>query len=221
MYLHGFASGPSSKKAQYFVPRLRQLGLTVHVPDLNGQSFPDLTITSQLQIIENTTKDAGGGDFLVIGSSMGGLLSVLAADRFPCIKALILMAPAFGMTARWQDRLGVKFTEWKQRGAIDIEHFALGGIVPLKYSFIEDVGKYQTENLKVSVPTLVVHGTNDTSVPVMESEKFFELNRGLVELHVMDSDHQLTDCLPEQWEFMIEFMKKHSLLTEIAESGLG
>jgi uncharacterized protein len=210
MYLHGFASGPSSTKARFFSLRLRQMGLTVHVPDLNGESFADPTITNQLQIIEGTIKRAGS-DFLVIGSSMEGLLSVLAANRFPCIRALILMAPAFGMTTRWQDRLGVEFAEWKQDGAIYVEHHAFKRSVPLKFSFIEDLGNYQTDNLKVSVPTLVIHGRNDTSVPLAESEKFFELNRDFVVLHIVDSDHQLTDCLPELWELMGNFMKRHCL----------
>jgi uncharacterized protein len=220
MYLHGFASGPSSTKAQFFTSRLGQLGMTIYVPDLNGQSFADITITSQLQSIENTIKGSGG-DFLVIGSSMGGLLSVIAANRFPCIRALILMAPAFGMTARWQNRLGANFTDWKRREAIEIDHHAFGRKMPLKYSFIEDLGKYQTENLKVSVPTLVLHGKKDDSVPLAESEKFLELNRDFVELHIMDSDHQLADCLPELWELTGTFMKRHRLLPEIAGSGLG
>ena len=52
IYLHGFASGPSSGKARFFVDRLEKLGTTVEVPDLAAGDFEHLTITGQLQLME-------------------------------------------------------------------------------------------------------------------------------------------------------------------------
>jgi uncharacterized protein len=213
LYIHGFASGPSSTKANFFADNLRQLGFTVHVPDMNGDNFSDLTITSQLQIIERLEKNAGS-DLLVIGSSMGGLMSVLAANRFPSIKALVLMAPAFGLNKRWPQRLGAKqFQEWRELGTLQVYHYGFERDVPLKYTFIEDAASYQTEDIKVKVPTLVMHGTNDTVVPCTESERFHLLNPEYVEFHTVNSDHGLTDCLPKLWSFTTKFMEKHDLLS--------
>ena len=47
LYLHGFASGPGSKKACYFRDALQSAGLSVEVPDLAQADFPHLTISGQ------------------------------------------------------------------------------------------------------------------------------------------------------------------------------
>lgn len=218
IYAHGFVSQPSSTKAQFFSGTLSALGLTVHVPNLNGDSFPDLTLTNQIETIGNIIENAGS-DCILIGASMGGLVSVLTANRFPRVKGLILMAPAFGLTKRWHERFHDQLPAWKEQGSIDILHHAYGRNLPLKYGFIEDAGKHQTENLQVSVPTLLIHGTHDDAVPIAESEKFYEQNRQHVEFHSVDSDHQLNDCLPLLWDLSLRFMKNHELLPDNVQIG--
>ncbi|MFM6277345.1 MAG: YqiA/YcfP family alpha/beta fold hydrolase, partial [Dolichospermum sp.] len=49
LYLHGFASGPQSKKAQDIQKRLSKLQISMFIPDLNTGGFSDLTITRQIQ----------------------------------------------------------------------------------------------------------------------------------------------------------------------------
>jgi len=49
IYLHGFASGPTSKKAAFFRDRMPAL----EIPDLAADDFEHLTVTGQLQLIEN------------------------------------------------------------------------------------------------------------------------------------------------------------------------
>ena len=39
IYLHGFASGPSSTKAVYFARKLEALGINTTIPDLNWPEF--------------------------------------------------------------------------------------------------------------------------------------------------------------------------------------
>jgi hypothetical protein len=219
IYVHGFASGPSSTKAAFFSSNLRRIGFTVHVPDMNGDNFSDLTISNQLQLIESNIQ-AAGSDVFAVGSSMGSLLSVLASQRLPAIKALILMAPGFGLNRRWPEILGPdRFNEWKQRGTIDTHHHGFGREMPLKFSMFEDATKHQTENLRVAVPTLVMHGVNDTVVPCEESKRFHELNSDFAELHMLNSDHGLTDCLPMLWTLTEEFMARHQLLPDRAHVG--
>jgi uncharacterized protein len=52
LYLHGFASGPSSSKARFFRERLERAGASVEVPDLAAGDFEHLTITAQLAVVE-------------------------------------------------------------------------------------------------------------------------------------------------------------------------
>ena len=58
IYLHGFASGPLSGKAQFFRRRLAERGVNVEIPTLDQGDFENLTITRQLAVIE---RDARGG----------------------------------------------------------------------------------------------------------------------------------------------------------------
>ena len=44
IYLHGFASGPQSTKAQFFRRRFEELGIAMQIPDLSEGNFEGLTI---------------------------------------------------------------------------------------------------------------------------------------------------------------------------------
>lgn len=215
VYLHGFASGPNSTKARFFAQQLRQRDVTVHVPNLNGQAFADLTISSQLALVDELIAAQGveSGEYILFGSSLGGLLSVLLAQRNPAIKALILLAPGFGLSRRWIELLGADQLErWRQVGTMEVFHHAANCKMPLKYAFIEDAQKFQTDDLQIAVPALVMHGVHDDVVPIEESVRFAKLNPANVELHEMDSDHGLTDVLPQMWELANEFLQRHGFL---------
>src|SRR4051812_36390216 len=80
IYLHGFASGPQSSKAQYFRRRFEEIGVRMRIPDLTEGNFERLTIGGQLRVIERI---AGGDDVRLMGSSMGGYLAALYAARHP------------------------------------------------------------------------------------------------------------------------------------------
>jgi uncharacterized protein len=213
LYLHGFASGPASTKAKFFSSQLRTLGLTVHVPDLNGASFSDLTISSQLDICRMVINSEKESPFVVIGSSMGGLLATMLSREIPQVRALVLFAPGFGLNRRWKSLLNRDEVDaWKRRGAIDVFNYAAGRKLPLRYGFIEDAERYQTDGLSVAVPTLVMHGFRDEVVPYQESVDFQDANCAFVHLHGIHSDHALTDCLPQLWEIVHEFLQRHRLL---------
>lgn len=48
-YLHGFASGPQSVKAQFLQYQFAELGQTLHILDLNQGGFTQLTLSRQIQ----------------------------------------------------------------------------------------------------------------------------------------------------------------------------
>ena len=88
LYLHGFASGPASKKATFFRRRIPSL----EIPDLAAGDFEHLSITSQIDVIDEMTV---GESVSLIGSSMGGYLAALYAARRPeAVARLVLLAPA-------------------------------------------------------------------------------------------------------------------------------
>jgi pimeloyl-ACP methyl ester carboxylesterase len=195
VYLHGFASGPASKKAQFFRQRFAQLGIGLDIPDLADGAFERLTITGQLRVIERASR---GEPVTLIGSSMGGYLAALFAARHAEVEKLVLMAPAFCFSTRWPETLGQPaMEEWQRTGVLKVFHYGQGGTVELGYQLIEDGRRYE-DFPEVRQPTLVFQGKNDSVVP---SDLAVEFARRTpqAQLHLMESDHELLNALDDMW----------------------
>ncbi|MCX6609889.1 MAG: alpha/beta hydrolase [Acidobacteria bacterium] len=202
VYLHGFASSPNSRKAQFFAGKLRELGFEVEVPHLESEGFRNLTVSGQLQVIEAV---AQGGGIRLIGSSMGGYLAALYASKHPEVEKLLLLAPAFGFAERWKIRLGeAKMAEWKRQGYIEMMHYATGKPEPVGYELIEDGLSFASEP-PFHQPAMIFHGTEDDVVPVSFSREFVAKRKN-ASLREMKSGHELTDVMEEIWEESKSFL---------------
>ncbi len=202
VYLHGFASGPSSGKARFFRERLQAAGAAVSVPDLADGDFEHLTISRQLEAIRRA---APGGPVSLIGSSLGGYLAALYAARHPEVERLVLLAPAFGFPRRWPERLGAEQMErWRATGTIGVYHYALGRNFPLRYDLIADAVGYEDEP-GFGQPALIFHGEHDDVVPPAVSARF-AAHRANVKLEIVDSGHELHNVLEHMWEQAAPFL---------------
>jgi pimeloyl-ACP methyl ester carboxylesterase len=207
IYLHGFASGPGSRKARFFRDRLEEAGdgngIEVEIPDLSEGDFENLTVTSQLRVIE---KLASGKQVVLVGSSLGGYLAALYAARHPAeVRRLVLLAPAFGFAARWPSIVGPEGMErWKSTGKIPIYHYGEMRYRDLGVAMIHDAEKWEADP-KFAQAALIFHGVKDEVVPVEGSRRFVEKNpkARLIEL---ETDHELLNVLPEIWEISREFL---------------
>ena len=65
IYLHGFASGPMSSKAQFFRRRFEELGIEMRIPDLSEGNFEQLTISGQLRVIVRYRTPSGQAQFVL------------------------------------------------------------------------------------------------------------------------------------------------------------
>lgn len=209
IYLHGFASGPSSAKAIFFADKIRSCGHTIEVPDLNVPTFENMTISSQLDLVEQLVSDSPSNEVLLIGSSMGGLIATMIAERKEKVAGLILLAPGFGLSRRWQSLWGDGALErWQQDGHLEVFHHARKEPAKLGYQFVEDAARHDSEKIRVECPTLILHGTHDTVVPISESMKFRTLNAAQVELHTLYDDHQMLNTLDQLWELTRRFLER-------------
>jgi pimeloyl-ACP methyl ester carboxylesterase len=191
LYLHGFASGPSSSKARFFADRFRASGTAIEIPDLTAGDFEHLTITSQLAVIERA---AAGEAVSLMGSSMGGYLAALYAARHPEVPRVVLLAPAFCFAQRWPELLGRdKFDEWQRTGQLEVFHYARGGPARLSFALMEDAVQYPAYP-EFRQPALIFHGANDDQVPVRYSQEFAGVHPN-VHLEVLASGHELLDVL--------------------------
>ncbi len=207
LYLHGFASGPQSSKGKFFEQRFAELGIPVDIPDLAGGDFEHLTITGQLEVIHHRVEQLAPS--AAIGSSLGGYLAALYAARHPGVfRALVMLAPGFGFPRRWPESLGEETVRlWRERGWMEVYHYGLKRPCRLGYQLIEDGVRYE-DYPNVQDPTLIIHGTRDETVPPRYSEEFAR-GRPNVTLHLLDSDHQLTDVLDRIWTLVETFLAAH------------
>ena len=191
-YLHGFASGPGSKKAAFFRDRIPQL----QVPDLAAGDFEHLTITGQLRVIEEV---AGGEKVSLIGSSLGGYLAALYGARHPEVGKLVLLAPAFGFAARW-----AKNQRWTSDGFLEVYHYGEQRTRLLSHGLVDDARGYE-DFPGFSQPGLIFHGIHDDAVPAQLSQDF-AASHANVRLRLLDSDHELLDVLDIIWQEAAAFL---------------
>jgi len=197
LYLHGFASSPGSKKANYFKSQLESDEVDYHIPDLNVPDFKHLTLTAMLDKVAETINTLPEGEVVLIGSSMGGLTALHFCDRYADAEAgrvshLILLAPALDFLANRNRQNAAMMATWREQGHYNFFNYAHNKELPVHYGLIEDVEGYDSYTTSVTIPTLIYHGKHDDSVDVEQSERYAQ-SRDHVTLHVLDSDHQLLD----------------------------
>ena len=206
IYLHGFASGPNSHKAKFLEHQFQALGLTLTIPDFNQGDFQHLTLTRQLQQLEKIISSFETS-VSIIGSSFGGLTAAWFADTHPQVKQLVLLAPAFQFLDHWLPTFSASDLEsWRTTGQHPIFHYAEQKGLPLHYGFVEDLQNYDTRTLQRSVPTLIIHGVGDETIPLSASETYAE-TRDWVELTAVQSDHTLANVLPQIWRSLSAFLQ--------------
>jgi hypothetical protein len=193
VYLHGFASGPRSSKAQFFRRKFAAAGVPMEIPQLDEGRFEDLTISGQLGVIERAVGDRPA---ILMGSSLGGYLAALFAARHRAqVERLVLLAPAFQFPRRWRERHSPE--EWKRQGSIPVFHYGDGRERRLGYQFVEDAARYEDEP-EFAQPALILHGVNDDVVPAAISSAYAARHPG-VRLVLLESGHELTDVLEPMW----------------------
>jgi uncharacterized protein len=203
VYLHGFASGPGSRKAGFFRERLGEAGIEAAVPDLAQGDFENLTLTGQLTVVQEAV---GESAVTLIGSSMGGYLAALYAAQYPeHVSRLVLLAPAFGFAERWPAVVGEEgMARWLSTGKLPVYHYADGRMRDLGLAMYEDSRRWEAEP-DFTQPAMIFHGVRDVVVPVDASLGFASRHRN-ARLIEMESDHELTDVLPQIWEDCRRFL---------------
>jgi hypothetical protein len=195
LYLHGFASGPSSKKGLAFEAHFAARGVTLTRLDLRRPSLAHLRLSAMLDEVRDHLAERT----ILIGSSLGGLTAARLAERDPRVIALVLLAPAFQLVPRWRERLGEDgWAAWQRSGALDIIDHTTGAPATVDFAFADDAATIDAAGdgwPDVRVPTLVLHGRRDEVVGIDQARAFVARcpTARLIEL---DDGHELIATLP-------------------------
>ncbi len=214
IYLHGLGSSPDSPKGRLIAEYLNARGYETRRPYLSLPCLAELSVERSLgEVVRCFGEFPREQGVVLIGSSFGGFLALQALARLCSedarrVRALILLAP---LLFPWHQEFGVinpgLEAQWRHNGAFPIEEGASGKMVNVHVSFLDELRHFRTEDVHPSIPTLIIHGARDESVPVRQSEVFSSQNRG-VTLVKIDDGHQLLQ----------EPQKLLSLITEFLES---
>ncbi|MEW5847250.1 MAG: YqiA/YcfP family alpha/beta fold hydrolase [Myxococcota bacterium] len=206
LYLHGFASGPQSAKASATVMWASERGIPIEVPDLNGEGFQTLTITSQLKVAREALSRLRA-PVVVVGSSLGGWIASLLVEAKAPLAGALLMAPAFDFGRRLSRALGAQVMEqWRRAGHIKIYHHSERAERDVGIALIDDARGYNPFP-DMDVPCTIVHGVHDPDVPVELSRLYVRdnLNVRLVEV---EDDHTLLQSMPRVLDELDALMKR-------------
>jgi alpha/beta superfamily hydrolase len=93
IFSHGKESGPNGAKIQLLANIAQQLGFTTHSIDYTNCS----NVSKRVEILEDFMIEHASQKQLLVGSSMGGYVATLAAQKF-ALEGLFLMCPALYLT---------------------------------------------------------------------------------------------------------------------------
>jgi pimeloyl-ACP methyl ester carboxylesterase len=204
VFLSGFASDMGGTKALFLREACAARGQAMLRLDYSGHgasggTFEDGTIgawAADAALVINHA--AGDSALLLVGSSMGGWISLLLALRLgPRVKGMLLIAPAPDFTQTLiEDGLTAE-----QRSALERDGFLrppsdYGPPLPITKKLIDEGREHLLLGGKIAIacPVRVLHGMRDQDVPWQHSLKLAEClqteNARLI--FVKDGDHRLS-----------------------------
>jgi pimeloyl-ACP methyl ester carboxylesterase len=203
VFIGGFRSDMTGTKATFLEALARERGQAFLRFDQfgHGQSsgrFEDATVSrwaaDAIQVLDQLTE----GPQVVVGSSMGGWVMLLAARARPQrIHGLIGIAPAPDFTRRlmWRRFSDAQRTALMRDGIIHIpSHY--GDPAPITRALIEDGDRNTVLDAPIAldVPVRLLHGMADPDVPYQHSFEILDrLTGGNARLIlVKDGDHRLS-----------------------------
>ena len=202
VFLHGFMSDLEGEKPKVFLKyaKKNKLGFLAIEYSGHGKSSGEFTKGNISKWTSDTKtvikKIIKKNNFILIGSSMGSWISL---NQFKYFQEQIKGFLGIGSAPEFLDRImWKKFTkkmkiETKNKGVYNLKH---GGYeYPITYQLIKDGRKNKILNKKINleIPVTMIHGSNDTTVPVSLSRRVLKLfNNAKKKLLIFkNGDHSL------------------------------
>lgn len=198
------------------------------ISDLEAFSLNNYTIELEdlnevLNWIEKVSKDLhlNHQQLFLVGHSRGGGIALLKAAEDKRVKRLVLWASLSEFDSFFRPET---IEEWNKNGVVYATNKRTGQQLPLKKQFYDNYLKNK-ELLDInkaakllSIPLLIIHGTNDESVNISHAESLYQTvthsilvrvdegNHTFGAQHPFDADTDVTEMLEELVENTFEFL---------------
>jgi uncharacterized protein len=194
LIVHGFKGFKDWGMFPPLADRLAQAGFVAVAPNLSGSGVDDSgdfawperfghnSFSAELADLATVLDALSAGalsvaapsEIGVVGHSRGGGMAVLQTARDPRVRALVTWA-AISTVQRWPDES--ERARWRASGKLDVVNTRTGQVLPLYPEVLDDVERNGDGPLdipaaatKVAAPWLIVHGSADSSVSIVEGE---------------------------------------------------
>jgi uncharacterized protein len=193
LVLHGFKGFKDWGMFPPLSQRLAQAGFIAVSPNLSGSGVDDEgdfslperfghnTFSAELEDVRRVIDALMAGQLGVpapstlglVGHSRGGGIAILQAARDPRVRALVTWA-AISSVERWP---APQRSSWRAAGRTDIQNARTGQVLPLYTDVLDDIEQnasgldIEAAGRRIRIPWLVIHGTEDESVPFAEAER--------------------------------------------------
>jgi pimeloyl-ACP methyl ester carboxylesterase len=178
---HCFTCSRSLKTTRSFSTGIEDGGFAVLRFDFTGLGesegdFAETSVTTNIADLEAAADYLGGRGFgpcVMVGHSLGGAATILAAANVPAVRAVVAVAAPYGLehvrhlfSEADLDRISAT-----GQAKVDIA----GRSFEISRSFFEDLERHSMANnlAELGRPLLVVHGTTDVVVNISEGERIF------------------------------------------------
>jgi alpha-beta hydrolase superfamily lysophospholipase len=170
---HGFTSNKDYPRHIKTADALASKGIAAFRMDFGGSGESDgreITIASELDDLESAIKymkNLGYENMGLLGESLGGLISLKAYSDD--IKAIILWAPVTRI------RQTLQLTDLEKKSLEDKGYFIRvkdGKDFKIPQEYINERLNVDKESVlrEVKIPVLIIHGTEDKTIPISDSE---------------------------------------------------
>jgi len=213
---HGFSTSKNSRTYVRLQEILNNHDISTFRFDFFGHGesegkFEDITISEAVDDVLNAIKflkELGYSKMGLMGGSFGGLASIITASKTNDLFVLALKSPLSDYEGREKViKNKDELENWREKG---YRYYISGDGRKLKlnYAFFEDSRNnngYEAAK-QIRMPTLIVHGDKDESVPVKQSKKLTSLIENCRLEIIKKADHKYTH--PEHFEKIIKLISE-------------
>ncbi len=219
---HGFLSSKTSSTNNALTHMLVGRGIATFRFDFFGQGesegpFDHITVSlavEQAHRAVDLMRDRGYRYIGLMGSSFGGLVSILAASQRKDLACLALKCPVVDFAEELRLEFGDDgMAHWK---ATDTIPNIMGGPnrIALHYAFYEDALRQiaYAPARSITAPTVIVQGDKDEHVPLHQSRQLYEALRVKKHLEMLPgANHQFTkgEDFTRMTQVIVDWLTQH------------